>query len=368
MRIVLLGPGKSIHTIRWANGLAERGHDVHLVSIHGIAGGIHQNITGHEIKLRAPFGYFAGRRFRELLAKIQPDLLNVHYASGYGLLARFSGFHPTLLSVWGSDVYDFPRISSLHRMILSKNLRFADAIASTSYAMKTEVLRYVSGKIIFITPFGIDENQFAPASSTFNEEHKNIVVGTVKTLRPKYGIDTLIRAFAETRSGLLESNPILANRLKLLIVGEGYLRNRLERLARDLGITHVTEFRGAVSHSTVPNCLREMDVYVALSRNDSESFGVAILEASACGIPVLVSDADGPAEVTCDEVTGFIVRRDDVHAAATKLLRLVSDPKLRSQMGGAGRSHVLQKYTWAHSLDLMIGAYKKVLGQPSTLK
>ena len=72
-----------------------------------------------------------------------------------------------------------------------------------------------------------------------------------------------------------------------MIVGEGADRQALVELATDLGIGDVTQFVGAIPYAEVPECLNNIDIYAALSRLDSESFGVAIIEASACGLPVV---------------------------------------------------------------------------------
>jgi len=86
-------------------------------------------------------GYFLNVPFaRKLLRKIKPNLLHAHYASGYGTLGRFCGFHPYVLSVWGSDVYDFPYVLPLKMRLLQKNLRGADLIASTSHVMEKYML------------------------------------------------------------------------------------------------------------------------------------------------------------------------------------------------------------------------------------
>ena len=88
---------------------------------------------------------------------------------------------------------------------------------------------------------------------------------------------------------------------------------------------------------------------------------MAIIEAGACGLPAVVSDADGPAEVVEDGVTGLIVPRGDVIASATALMQLVDDVELRLRMGGAGRDHVVEMYSWEHSLDLMEQAYRDTI-------
>ena len=166
MKVAILASAASIHTQRWAEGLAETGLEIHIISCHRSRWCAPDNVTVHFLANRPPLGYFSNARaVRKLLGKISPQLLHAHYASGYGTLARFSRFSPLLLSVWGSDIYRFPRISPLHRYLVVANIRYADAVASTSHAMASEV-RNVCGEIrqLAITPFGIDVDLF----SSFN--------------------------------------------------------------------------------------------------------------------------------------------------------------------------------------------------------
>src|SRR5690606_35214533 len=116
------------------------------------------------------------------------DLVNAHYASGYGTTARFAGFAPTLLSVWGSDVFDFPMKSPLHRWWMRGNLMAATRVASTSHAMAAQTRR-IAPELgdIAVTAFGVETDRFAPPSPTVRRPEAAIVVGTVKTLKPVYG-------------------------------------------------------------------------------------------------------------------------------------------------------------------------------------
>lgn len=353
MKAVLLGAANSIHTARWANGLASRGVQVFLISTHDSTHELDSRVRLHILKHRAPQGYFFNFiEVRALLRQIQPDLVNAHYATGYGLLARLAGFHKTLLSVWGSDVYDFPVKSMFHRRFLKGNLQAATAIASTSHCMAKKTMETYRHRQVFITPFGIDERKFKPRETT--REETKIVIGTIKSLEPKYGVDTLIEAFALAVNHYSNSNQLI-----LEITGDGSELDNLRALAESLGIDKQVFFHGAVGHERVPDLLNRLDIFVALSRY--ESFGVAILEASASGKPVIVSDAEGPAEVTIDGETGFIVPREDAKAAADAILELIKDKKFRMQMGQVGRLHVLEHYTWDKSLDYMIDAYKTVI-------
>jgi len=354
MKILLLAAANCIHTTRWANGLVSRGIDVHLVSAHVSPLDLDSRVHLHILKNKSPFGYLtAVFEVRKLIKQIQPGLVNAHYATGYGLLARLVGFKPTLLSVWGSDVYDFPEKSFLHRWLLKGNLKSATAIASTSHCMARKTAETFQHKNVFITPFGIDETIFSPSAKP-EELQNQIVLGTVKTLKHGYGIDVLIQAFAQAWQTL--GSP---ENVKLEISGSGPDLDELQNLAHDLGVLKQVLFHGQVSHQDVPQMLNRLDIYCAFSR--FESFGVAILEASACEKPVIVSDADGPAEVTLDGITGMVVPKEDVDASAKAMIKLIQDETLRQKMGKAGRQHVLENYTWEKSLDLMIEAYKETM-------
>lgn len=356
MKVALLSGANVIHTSRWANGLAEAGVEVHLLSAHSSIHQLDDRVHLHELPFRAPWGYALNvPAVRRLLASLQPDLLNAHYASGYGTLARLCGFRPFLLSLWGSDIYDFPQSSAFHRRLVAANIRSADAIASTSRCMARRMMEVQTHSHVHITPFGVDERLFRPFDVS-NRIAEELVIGTVKTLAPKYGVNTLIEAFAKAWEGLG-----LPEKLFLEISGDGPQRADLEALARRLGVADRVRFFGRVAHERVPEMLNRLDIYVALSRLDSESFGVAILEASACEKPVLVSDADGPAEVTLNGETGIIVPRGNPDAAAAALIRLIKDPAERARMGAAGRTHVIENYTWTTSVEAMLSVYESII-------
>lgn len=361
MKLALLAPRSVIHTVRWANEMARRGHDVHLISMHRGGDYLDPAVQVHLLPFPAPMGYYLNAfHLRQLLRRLRPALLHAHYASGYGTLGRLSCYHPYILSVWGADVYDFPRQSGLAFRILRSNLRAADWLCSTSHVMAKQTLQLCPGLTnLSVIPFGVDVVQFCPRQG--RSDTSTITVGAVKTLAPKYGIDVLIRAFAVARRALMGLAPDLGASLRLLIVGGGRDRASLEALAKEQGLSDVAVFAGQVMHSEVPGFLNRLDVYVAASRKDSESFGVAVIEASAAGVPVVVSNVGGLPEVVLDGVTGLVVEPEDVPATANAILRLVMDSSLRRRMGAAGRQHVLARYQWSESAALMDQVYARML-------
>ncbi len=357
MKLALLANRRSIHAVRWANAMAERGHDVHFLSMHGGDDVLHERVRFHSLFVPAPAGYFFNwLQLKIILRTIQPDILHTHFASGYGTLGRLSRFHPCMLSIWGSDIYDFPEKSTLHQKIVSANLSAADIVCSTSHVMARYAREnYPKTGEISVIPFGIDTAGFGPRVS--GKPDGLVTVGTIKSLASKYGIDILIRAFSIVKKELNDS----ASNLRLLIVGSGPDRGALAALVKRLDIDSVTTFVEHVPHTEVPDYFAELDVYVAVSRR--ESFGVAILEASASGLPVVVSNVGGLPEVVIDHETGFIVQCEDVSSTAAAILRLVKDPELRSRMGSAGREYVQQRYEWRRNVAEMESVYFKLLNQ-----
>lgn len=363
MKVALLSSASSIHTVRWANALSQKGLEVHVISQHPQLETMDKKVKVHLLPFRSVLGYFMMvPSVRKILNEIKPDILNAHYASGYGTTARLVDYRPWLLSVWGSDVYDFPYKSFLHKRLVQKNLLAADAVASTSVSMAEQVNALTAGlKQISITPFGVDTAFFQSLSNSVvkNNGRQEIVVGTVKSLAPTYGIDTLIKSFAILLQVLIVNRPEIAKRVILRIVGSGPQEAELKALVDQLNISDRVFFVGQVDSTEVPKELGKLDIYVALSR--SESFGVAIIEASATGRPVVVSDAGGLPEVVVDGVTGIIVPTEDPYAASDAILKLILDRSLRIHMGEAGKQYVNSNYDWNISVDIMKNLYSKVI-------
>lgn len=357
MKVALLSGASSIHTIRWANGLAEAGHEVHVITQHEACDPLLPQVKVHFFPFRGVLGYFTMvSPVKKLLREIKPDVVNAHYASGYGTTARLVGYRPWVLSVWGSDVYDFPYKSPIHKWLVRKNLMASDMVASTSHCM-AEQTRSIAPELggISITPFGVDMQAYASAEALSTNNDK-LVIGTVKTMASKYGIDTLIEAFALLTGKMTSTQPALASRMRLRLVGGGPQMVEYKQLTEKLCIANKVEFIDRVPHHQVPDELTKLDIYVALSR--LESFGVAIIEAGAARRPVVVSDAGGLPEVTLDGTTGLVVPRENPQAAADAIEKLVLNPVLRVRMGEAGRMHVADTYSWDVCVKTMLKVFE----------
>lgn len=352
-RLLLLANAASIHTFRWVSAIVAQGYEVHLASFEPLLDRIDGQFTFHRLPYKTNLKYFAVvPKVRRLIREIKPNLFHAHYASGYGTTAAFVNFHPTLLSIWGGDVFDFPRRSFLHRALLKFNLKQSDVLLSTSHVMARETALYTKKSIVVI-PFGIDLQCFKPQSVKSLFQPHEIVIGTIKALEEWYGIQDLLTAFK-----LLKDR--YPNKcLKLLIVGEGTQEAALKALTRQLGIEHETVFTGKIPYAEIPRYHNMLNIFVAVSIR--ESFGVAAIEASACGKPVVVSDVDGLPEVVEDGVTGLLVPPRDPVSTANAIEQLIAAPELRAHMGAAGIERVRRLYNWETNVVMMMQIYQSVL-------
>lgn len=323
MRVLLVGYAGSTHVQEWLAQFSDHGLEVvHFSPFERAyaAGPKYQNLR----QLR-DFGR-ESRRLREIVQHYKPDVVNAHIASSSGILALRAVDLPLVITAYGSDITEFPKRSRMHRLVLGRALARADAITVSSHYLKKALMDLGYGiKTPYVVPFGVDIEAFGNVG--IPARTGRFTVGTVKSNEYTYGIDVLIRAFAMARGRSLSPE-----QWRLVIVGRGSKQREYQQLATDLGLADEVEFRGAVPHHDVPSHLAEFDVFAALSRE--ESFGVAVVEAMAAGIPCVVSDVGGLPEVVGS--SGIVVASDDVPAAAAAISKLHADVTLRADFRAEG--------------------------------
>ena len=359
----MLSDSNSPHTIRWAKSLGNSGIEVGIFSIHTpnvdlyvdspkiklFSVNVSRNIQNQKETSLSKLVYFKSiSAIKKIIKDFKPNVLHAHYASSYGFLGALTGFHPFLISVWGSDVFGFPNYSIIHKKVIKYALGKADKVFSTSRIMEIETRKFTKREIVTI-PFGIDTERFKPKIVKRNFDQDAIVIGTIKTLEIRYGIRYLIEAFAKVKNLIPDKN------LKLFIVGQGTLKTSLESLASKLGISFDTVFPGYIKHDLVQDYHNMIDIFCAVSL--SESFGVAVLESSACGKPVIVSNVGGLPEVVDNAKTGFIVESKNIDQIADAMIILIKNHNLRNEMGKNGREKVINEYDWNSCVKKMVNEY-----------
>jgi L-malate glycosyltransferase len=358
MKICYLANASSIHTRRWAEAMQNKGCSIDIISfekaeikgvnIHYIKP-IKSEISINPSDPKSISYMLKAHKVKNILKNIKPDIVHAHYATGYGLVGALCGVHPYIISTWGSDICRVPKKSKLFRQIVKYNLSKADYITATSNDLTRETLLYTNKQVLTI-PFGVDVVKFSKHQNEGINTGK-ITIGIVKSLEDIYGIQFLIEAFAKINS--------IYNNTELIIVGNGPLREKLEKLCCELKISDRVIFTGGVANNCIPDYLNKMDIFVMPSL--IESFGVAILEAESCGIPIIASDVGGIPEVMREGQTGFLVKPGNSDIIAEKLSVLIRDKKLREKMGVEGRRFVEKNYNWNDNIEQMYNLYNNIL-------
>jgi glycosyltransferase involved in cell wall biosynthesis len=220
-----------------------------------------------------------------------------------------------------------------------------------------EVENFPAEKVRVISN-GVDTERFCEKSPCPDlrreleiEEHAPVAV-IVAALRPEKNHELLLAAFKQVS--------LEAPEARLLIVGDGPRRDVLEQTAKALGIDSMVRFLG--TRGDIPEILALANVFVLSSHNEANP--VSILEAMACGKPVVATDVGSVGEAVIDTQTGFLVEPGDAQRMARHLIHLFRKPALARRMGRLGRQHVIDRW----SLTQMVRGYEALIGEIYTAK
>jgi glycosyltransferase involved in cell wall biosynthesis len=344
-KTLLLADANSNHTRKWILLLKKQQHQVALFSFYPAYDDWYEKneIECHSFynnnkvslikKLRYPFAFFKAKK---VLNHFQPELVNAHYATSYGLLGVLLKPKKLIINFWGSDVFVFPKKSFLHAKLLRFILSKSDLVCSSSLVMSSEINRYTNREIAYI-PFGIDLNEYPRKSSKISvSKEKTIVLGTVKTLESVYRIDVAIEAVRIL-------NQTFDYQFELHIAGSGSLESELKAHA-----TNAVKFHGKIQQSEVPAFLHNLDLF--LNTSDFESFGVSTIEAMACGIPVIAHNAGGSAEIITDESSGFLYSPNIPEELAVNIYDIVENGAILNEIADNAHRLVDEKYSITQTL------------------
>jgi N-acetyl-alpha-D-glucosaminyl L-malate synthase BshA len=364
-------------------GLARRGHRVHVLSYEMPSRLDHfvENVYFHEVTAReyplfdqSPYTLALASKIVEVSRYEGLDVLHVHYAVPHATsayLARqilgaqapriVTTLHGTDITLVGSDPSFLP--------ITRFSILESDGVTAPSAYLRQatyDKLDVPPALPIEVIPNFVDTDRYAPGPRRGLAElcpllgeavlhahpaERPAVLVHVSNFRPLKRVDDVVRVFAEVQ----RARPAV-----LLLVGDGPERSRVEALARQLGLGKLVVFLGKMV--SFVELLQASDVFLLPS--ESESFGLAALEAQSCGVPVVASDVGGLPEVIPDGETGFLAPVGDVATMAERVLRILKDPALHARLSAAARARVLEKYRLEPSLDRYEAHYRRVLESP----
>lgn len=341
IKICFIADSGSYHIKKWCEWFVKNGYEVHVISfsnreIEGVYTHYIDACTNAEsVDIKKIKYLFSYKKVRKKIEEIKPDIINVHYATSYGAVAALAGLKKYVLSVWGSDIYDFPNHGLLNKCLLRYSLGRARYIFSTSKAMARETSKYTK-KRIDITPFGVDMRLFNPDKKKRSGD--TFVIGTVKGLAFVYAIDVILEAM----SVIKKIHPEI--KMQLRIAGKGGMEKDLKLLAKRLDIDDRIVWLGYISQEEAASEWANMDLALIPSRQ--ESFGVSAVEAQACATPLIISPVEGLMETTIPGKTSIVLETITAECLADSILDFYFHKNKYENMGYEGRKYVVNNYEY----------------------
>ncbi len=358
LSIALLGDAGSPHLARLAADLAGRGHRITVLTPDTKAPAP-LRLEVKVVSYRGTASLLArARAVHKALNELRPDVLHSHFINTGGYPAVASGFHPHVMTVWGSDALLLPQRSTAARLQTALALRSADWVLSPAEALR-EVITRLSGRRARneVLPWGVDTAHFSRRQEAGELRRAlapadHAVVLSLRSLTPLYNQHVLFEAWAEVRK-VYPRSILVVSRYLADPAYEASLREQADRL----GIAGSLRWIEPVSYDELPLYYAAADLLVSIPSSDAPA--LTILEALACETPVIASDLPAVRQWLTPGVHGDLVQPEsaaEVAASLKQMLAMKDDE--RACLGKAGRELVGQRADRGRSLDRLEAIYQ----------
>jgi N-acetyl-alpha-D-glucosaminyl L-malate synthase BshA len=362
--------GSGVVATELGKALASVGHEVHFITYTQPPrlDFFSENIFYHEVSVASyplfeylPYESALASKMVDVTVNEQLDLIHVHYAIPHASAAylakqilKYKGIHvPVITTLHGTDITLVGRDPSFEPVV-TFSINESDGVTAVSESLRNDT--YSSFEIlsaIEVIPNFIDLKRFRKQA----KEHFKLAICPngekllmhTSNFRKVKRIEDIIQVFAKVQKQVPA---------KLLLVGDGPERSGIESLCRELGVAADVRFLGKLD--TIEEALSMADLFFLTS--EKESFGLAALEAMACEVPVISSDAGGIPEVNIHGQTGFVSKIGDIDDMVANTVKILKDETLHSQMKANALARA-KEFSLEKILPMYERYYEKVVGQ-----
>ncbi len=328
--------GSGVVATELGKALADEGHKVHFITYSQPTrlDYLNENLYYHKVDIRTyplfkypPYELALASKMVDVVETEQLDILHVHYAIPHAsaaymarqILQAKGKYIPFVTTLHGTDITLVGKDEN-YEPVVSFSINQSDGVTTVSDALKEETLEHFDIQTdISVIPNFVDLERFRKQRKehfrraiSHNDER---IMLHISNFRKVKRIDDIIKTFYEVR----KVQPV-----KLLMVGDGPERRRLENMCQDMGIFEDVRFLGKLE--AIEEVLSVADVF--LMPSEKESFGLAALEAMACEVPVITSNAGGLPELNIQGVTGFMSDVGDIDDMVKNTLHILQEENL----------------------------------------
>jgi glycosyltransferase involved in cell wall biosynthesis len=379
LRIAVLGDFDGVHTRSWLRWFIDRGHEMHAISYYAPAEPI-DGVILHVLRQRSARGERSashatnsrrlrfiprgllrlahGVRYqtaglRGVLRDVRPDVFHGHFLVEYGFYGALCGFHPYVVTAWGSDVLVEPGRDVLSRLIVKWTLRHADLVTSNNVYMADSIvaLGMPKSKVALVT-LGADrfflEHHEASVNVRPVDPNRTPVVLSTRAHEPLYNIGEIMDAYERVSHAIPGA--------RLVVAHGGSLTPELSR--RSALSAGRIEFVGFVGREALRDAMADAEVFVSVPSSDGTS--VALLQALAAGCFPIVSDLPSQRELVEDGVNGFRVPLHRPDLLADRIKQALASHELRRTAATRNRAIVEERGLNENEMSKMEALYRSL--------
>ena len=375
MRICLVINSPSIYIERWVKYFVDEGHEVHLISNKPFDSNRVRNAELYVLSSIPPKIrvislliniIWSSFQMKKLVRKIKPDILNAHYITNGGFIAALSGFHPLIVSAWGSDVFVDPFVSSANRYRVRFALNKADLVTTTAQYTTDYVHREfnVPFRKIKMLHWGIDTNVFQKGYSNevkilrkaLNIDDHTFIVLSPRTMVAHYRIESIVKSIPYV---IKKHTNVCFVFLKGSSTDSSYA-DKIQTIAEDLGVKEYTRFVSKFLELTEMAIYDNMcDALVSIPRTDQ--FASCIVEGVSCGAIPILGNLELYREYLTDMKNAFFVDGENPSDIAEKVIYCIEHPEVKEGFYRLNREIVEKDLDWNKNAHLMYEFYLDLL-------
>jgi glycosyltransferase involved in cell wall biosynthesis len=361
MRVIYFSRDYTPHDHRFLEALASTGHEIFYLRLEDSGRRLESRPIPEGVKA---IDWVGGRRparltdgmgllldLRRVVRQVRPDLIHAGPVQSCAFLTALGWFRPLVTMSWGSDLLLGAR-SGLGRLLAWLTLAGTDVfICDCEVVRRAAVDLGMRYERIVVFPWGVDLTHFSPGGDGGLRDRLGwrscFVLISARSWEPIYGVDALVEGF------VLAAQHVPS--LRLLMLGDGSLRSRIERILDEARLKDRVHFAGQVDQERLPDYYRAADLYVSASRSDGSS--VSLLEAMACGLPAVVSNIPGNREWVEPGVNGDWFGVGEPGSLAGILRTMSSDPARLRTMRSEARRTAEVRADWRRNFQELLRAY-----------
>lgn len=362
-RLIYFSRDYTNHDLRFLSALAKTDYEVYYLRLERRREQLEDRplpVEVHQVK------WVGGRRtvsladgprllsdLRRVIKEIKPDLIHAGPIQRGALLVALSGYKPLISASWGYDLLHDADRNLYWRYATKYTLKRSALLIGDCETVRNKAVKYGMPNDRIVTfPWGIDLDEFVPGDFPFQSSDQFTLLST-RNWEPVYGVEILAKAFVKAA--------LQNEELRLIMLGNGSLANRLRQIFANGEVTDRVVFPGQVSHTNLPDYFRLSDAYVSASRTDGSS--ISLIEALASGRPAIVSDIPGNREWVEPGKNGWWFRDGDEDDLSKVILLAANQRNDFPVFSQAARQTAEDRADWGKNFQKLLAAYEAVLAQ-----